>query len=93
MNIKVKDSALAAAANEGMDAFIEVVVKGFKEYVGSDELTQEAMQALTPDQITLWDILFCATNSVTAVSYNLFTTVTAHSSSSTPLQRPCAYGD
>ena len=57
MNIKVKDSALAAAANEGMDAFIEVVVKGFKEYVGSDELTQEAMQALTPDQITLWGYL------------------------------------
>ena len=57
MNIKVKDSALAAAAEEGMDAFIEVVVKGFKDYVGSDELTHEAMQALTPDQITLWGYL------------------------------------
>ena len=57
MNIKVKDSVLAAAAEEGMDAFIEVVVKGFKEFVGTDELTQEAMLALTPDQITLWGYL------------------------------------
>ena len=54
MKIKLKDSALAAAANEGMDAFIQVVVDGIKEYVGTDELTQEAMQVLSPDQITLW---------------------------------------
>lgn len=54
MKIKLKDSALATAANEGMDAFIQVVVDGIKEYVGTDELTQEAMQVLSADQITLW---------------------------------------
>lgn len=54
MKIKLNDSALAASAAEGMDAFIQVVVDAIKAYVGSDELTQEAMQGLSPDHITLW---------------------------------------
>lgn len=53
MKIQVKDSALRAAAAEGMDAFIQVIVNAAKEYVGG-ELTAEALQVLPPDHITLW---------------------------------------
>lgn len=53
MKIQVKDTVLAAAAEQGMDAFIQVVVDAIKDYVGG-ELTTEALQALDPDHITLW---------------------------------------
>lgn len=53
MKIKVKDSALRAAADEGMDAFIAVVVDAIKGYVGG-ELTPEALGVLQSDHVTLW---------------------------------------
>lgn len=53
MKIQVKDSVLAAAAEQGMDAFIQVVVDAIKDYVGG-ELTTEAFQVLEADHITLW---------------------------------------
>lgn len=53
MKIQVKDSALRAAASEGMDAFIQVIVNAAKEYVGG-ELTAEALSVLPPDHVTLW---------------------------------------
>ena len=53
MKIKVHDAALAAAAQEGMDAFIQVVVDAAKEFVGG-EMTQDTLQILPPDHITLW---------------------------------------
>lgn len=53
MKIKVKDTALSAAAAEGMDAFIQVVIDAIKEYVGG-ELTEDAFKVLQPDHITLW---------------------------------------
>lgn len=53
MNIKIHDTALAAAAQEGMDAFIQVVVDAIKDYVGG-EMTEEAFKVLSPDHITLW---------------------------------------
>lgn len=53
MKIQVKDTALAAAAEQGMDAFIQVVVDAIKDYVGG-QLTTEAFQVLEPDHITLW---------------------------------------
>lgn len=53
MRIQVKDTALQAAAAEGMDAFIQVVVDAIKNYVGG-ELTEEAFKVLSPDHITLW---------------------------------------
>lgn len=53
MNIKIKDETLRKAAGEGMDAFIDAIVQAMKDACG-EELTAEAMSALTPDQITLW---------------------------------------
>lgn len=53
MKIQVKDAALQAAAAEGMDAFIQVVVDAAKTAVGG-ELTAEALQQLPPDHVTLW---------------------------------------
>lgn len=53
MKLKITDSALQAAAAQGMDAFIQVVVDAAKDYVGG-ELTAEAFQVLSPDHITLW---------------------------------------
>lgn len=53
MKIKVKDSALRAAATEGMDAFIQVIVDAIKEYVGG-EMTEDAFKVLEADHITLW---------------------------------------
>lgn len=53
MKIQVKDSALRAAASEGMDAFIQVIVNAAKDYVGG-ELTPEALSVLPPDHVTLW---------------------------------------
>lgn len=53
MKIQVKDAALQAAATEGMDAFIQVVVDAAKAQVGG-ELTAEALQQLPPDHVTLW---------------------------------------
>ena len=53
MLVKILDQTLRAAAEEGMDAFIEVVVSAIKDAVGG-ELTAESMQQLTSDQITLW---------------------------------------
>lgn len=53
MKIQVKDAALQAAAAEGMDAFIQVVVDAAKAVVGG-ELTAEALQSLPPDHVTLW---------------------------------------
>ena len=54
----VKDADLQQAASEGMDAFLNVYVKATYEAIGG-ELTEESMQELNADQITLlaWDIL------------------------------------
>ena len=53
MTIHITDDTLKQAAEEGMDAFLEAIVGAIKEAVGG-QLTAEAMQALTPQQITLW---------------------------------------
>lgn len=53
MKLKIKDSLLAAAAEEGMDAFIQVVVDAIKEFAGG-EMTQDALTHLPADYITLW---------------------------------------
>lgn len=53
MHIKIKEETLRKAAAEGMDAFIEAVVQAMKDGCGG-ELTAEALQKLTPDQVTLW---------------------------------------
>ena len=53
MKVKINDSALRAAAEEGMDAFLGVIIDAVKQSVGG-ELSGESMQKLTADQITLW---------------------------------------
>ena len=53
MTIHISDETLRKAAEEGMDAFLETIVETTKEAVGG-QLTAEAMQKLTPQQITLW---------------------------------------
>lgn len=54
----LKDSALREAAAKGTDEFLKAVTEAVKT-AGGGELTMEAMQRLTSEQITLWgyDIL------------------------------------
>ena len=54
----VKDADLQQAAEEGMDAFLNVFVKATYDAIGG-QLTAETMQELNADQMTLlaWDIL------------------------------------
>ena len=58
MKISVQDSRLAKAAEEGVDAFLQVIIDATNEAIGH-QLTPETMAELTSDQITLlaWDIL------------------------------------
>lgn len=50
--IKIKESAVVAAANEGMDAFVDLFYKAMMESIGGN-LTSESMQQLNAEQITL----------------------------------------
>lgn len=54
----VKDQDLSNAALESMDAFIHVFVEAIREAIGG-ELTEDTMQELNADQLTLlaWDAL------------------------------------
>ena len=56
--VLVKDADLQKAAMEGMDAFLQVFVKGMYDAIGG-ELTTETMAELNADQLTLlaWDTL------------------------------------
>lgn len=56
--IIVEDSKLSQAALEGMDAFLHVIIKALRDAIGG-EPTEEAMQELNADQMTLlcWDTL------------------------------------
>ena len=56
--IKVKDEALARAAMEGMDAFVQVFVDAIRLAIGG-EPTPETMAELNADQMTLlaWNTL------------------------------------
>lgn len=58
IEIKMHDSQLRQAAQEGMDAFVRVFVVAIREAIHG-ELTAETMAQLDADQITLlaWDIL------------------------------------
>jgi len=58
ITVTVKDKDLEKAAAEGMDAFLGVFVAAVKEAIGG-ELTQQTMEQLNADQVTLlaWDIL------------------------------------
>ena len=50
--VKIKEQAVIAAANEGMDAFVELFYKAIMDLIGGS-LTPESMQQLNADQITL----------------------------------------
>lgn len=52
IEVKIQDAVLAAAAQEGMDAFVEAVVDAIDDAIGG-ELTAETMSQLNADQITL----------------------------------------
>lgn len=52
MEIKIKDDILAAAAAEGMDAFLKVFINAYKEAAG-ENITAETFQKLNGEQITL----------------------------------------
>ena len=58
IQITVKDEALSTAALEGMDAFLDVIIKATREAIGG-EPTEETMAQLNADQMTLlcWDTL------------------------------------
>lgn len=50
--VRIKETSVVAAAQAGMDAFVELFYNAIMESVGG-ELTAEGMQRLNPDQITL----------------------------------------
>lgn len=50
--VKIKESAVIAAANDGMDAFVELFYNAIMDAT-SGGLTSESMQRLNSDQITL----------------------------------------
>lgn len=52
MEVKIKDEVLAAAAAEGMDAFVDAIVDAINDAIGG-ELTPATMATLNADQITL----------------------------------------
>lgn len=52
IHVEVKDIDLQNAASKGMDEFIQVFVDGIYGAIGG-ELTQESMEELNSDQITL----------------------------------------
>lgn len=52
IHVEVKDIDLQNAASKGMDEFIQVFVDGIYGAIGG-ELTQESMEGLNSDQITL----------------------------------------
>lgn len=56
--VTLSDAALQQAAEEGMDAFLSLIIGATKESIGG-ELTAENMAGLSADQLTLlaWDIL------------------------------------
>ncbi len=58
IEITISDSTLQQAALDGMDAFVGTFVKAIREAIGG-ELTEESLQLLNADQITLlaWDTL------------------------------------
>lgn len=53
MKINISDTTLQQAAQEGMDAFLDAIIGAMKDKV-EQQLTAEAMQVLSPQQITLW---------------------------------------
>lgn len=54
MKIEVSEAALIAAAQqEGYDTFVNTIADAIKTAAGG-ELTAEALQTLTADQVTLW---------------------------------------
>ena len=58
IEVKIKDSQLRKAAEEGMDVFVGVFVDAIRQAIDG-ELTTETMGQLNADQITLlvWDTL------------------------------------
>lgn len=58
IQVTIKDEVLRKAAEDGMDAFLQVFVDAIKVAIGG-ELTAETMSELTADQVTLlaWNIL------------------------------------
>lgn len=58
IEVRVGDSQLRKAANEGMDAFVGVFVEAIRQGING-ELTSETMAQLNADQLTLlaWDTL------------------------------------
>lgn len=58
IQVTIKDEVLRKAAEDGMDAFLQVFVDAIKAAIDG-ELTAETMSELTADQVTLlaWNIL------------------------------------
>ena len=52
IEVKIKDATLRAAVAEGEDAFVQAFIDAISAAIGGT-LTQDNMQELTPDQITL----------------------------------------
>ena len=52
IEVKIKDATIRAAVADGEDAFVQVFIDAITTAIGGT-LTQENMQELTPDQITL----------------------------------------
>ena len=53
MEIRLNDTEIRKAASEGMEAFVGLFVRAISEAAGG-EITAQAMEKLTPEQLTLW---------------------------------------
>lgn len=54
MKPQIAHTTLTAAATQGMDAFLDLIVKAIKAQAATEELSAEAFARLLPDHITLW---------------------------------------
>ena len=52
IEVRLKDADLQQAAEDGMDAFVQVFVDGIRNAIGG-ELTAETLMELNADQVTL----------------------------------------
>ena len=71
MKVQIKHTALCEAAEEGMDAFLKVIVDAIRQEAGG-ELNAESMAKLSPDQSRFGAIRFSMRNSWTVASFVIY---------------------
>ena len=91
IEVKVNDAALRTAAAEGEDAFVEVFIDAINAAIGGT-LTEENMQELNSDQITLLGWSYLHGEVMNGATSSLFITAMGHSFSRILSVLQCAIG-